>query len=180
MSTNNWRQREIEKVRARKEQERKLAEEMEQKKIQKTEQNFPSVIPQTPQQSTTVFEKKFTALASNWKQEEERQRALELIRAEQEEKRANEFRGMYMFRPKNYSLNRVVVEEEEYAEPPPVKRVQEDPEGWVEVKKKVRKQPKALSERELAEKYNNTGRDVEEELGEHNTDLFENNRHDHY
>jgi hypothetical protein len=87
---------------------------------------------------------------------------------------------MYMFRPKNYSLNRVVVEEEEYAEPPPVKRVQEDPEGWVEVKKKVRKQPKALSERELAEKYNNTGRDVEEELGEHNTDLFENNRHDHY
>jgi hypothetical protein len=57
MSTNNWRQREIEKVRARKEQERKLAEEMEQKKIQKTEQNFPSVIPQTPQQSTTVFEK---------------------------------------------------------------------------------------------------------------------------
>lgn len=181
MNVNNWRQREAEKVRARKEQERKLKEELEQKKIQKTEQNFPSVIPQTPQHSTTVFEKKFTALASNWKQEEEREKALALVRAQQEEKRANEFKGMYIFRPNNYSLNTIRVDiEEDYVEPPPVKRVQEDPDGWVEVKKKVRKQPKNLTERELAEKYNTVGRDVEEELGEHNSELFENNRHDHY
>lgn len=183
MNVNNWRQREAEKVRIRKEQERKLAEELEQKKIQKTETNFPSVLPSTPQHNThNVFDKKFTSLATDWKQEEEREKALERFRAQQEEKRANEFKGMYIFRPNNRSLStiRVDVEEPGFMEPPPVPRNQPDADGWVEVKKKAHKQSKTLSERELAEKYNNVGRDVEDELGEHNSDLFETNRHDHY
>jgi hypothetical protein len=172
-----WRQREIEKAKARKEAEMKAREEAEKKQYAKTEQNFPSLIGAGGGSNTHVaFDHSFSTLASNWQRADD----YELARAEMEREKArkarNEVSGVFIprFRPGRLAE----MEEEGYVEEeqPKVVPPKVDYEGWEEVKSKAKKQPRELSMAELAKKYENAASESDEEEKDVNSHLFDNRR----
>lgn len=170
-----WRQREIEKAKARKEAEQKAKEEAEKKQYAKTETNFPSLIGAAPQ-THVAFDQKFSTLAKNWQKSDDLETVMEAIEKEKDRKSRNEFAGVYIHRFREGRL--AAAGEEEYEEisvsqPKPSKV---DYEGWEEVKKKARKTPRELTEAELAKKYEDAGSDSDKEDEGMNSHLFDNRR----
>jgi hypothetical protein len=179
MSSNNsyrpsysagWRQREAEKARARK-------EEAEKKQYARTETNFPSLIGVGGQTTHVTFDNKFSTLASNWQKADDIELVRQAIEKEKARKAQNEFAGVYIHQFREGRLTKMEEEEEEYVEqsivPPKV-----DHEGWEEVKKKARKNPRELSMAELAKKYQDAASDEEKCEEDMNGHLFDNRRRD--
>ncbi len=172
-----WRQREIEKAKARKEAELKAKEEAEKKQYARTEQNFPSLIGAGAGSTHVAFDQKFSALAKDWQKADEYEEARQAYEKEKARKARNEFAGVYIHRFREGRL--AGTGEEEYAEEEtprvPVSKV--DSDGWEEVKKKARKTPRELTEAELAKKYEDAASESDEE-GDMNSHLFDNRRRD--
>lgn len=171
-----WRQREIEKARARKEAEQKAKEEAEKKQYAKTETNFPSLIG-AGAQTHVAFDQKFSTLAKNWQRSDDMETVMEALEKEKARKARNDFAGVYIHRFREGRM--AAAGEEEYEEDihqPYVTPPKVDYEGWEEVKKKARKAPRELTEAELANKYENAGSDSDEEDEGMNSHLFDNRR----
>ena len=171
-----WRQREIEKAKARKEAEQKAREEAEKKQYARTEQNFPSLIGGA---ATThvAFDNKFSTLASNWQRADDIELARQAMEQERARKARNEISGVFIHRFREGRLANVAGEEEEYEEEQPSARPSKvDYEGWEEVKKKAKKQPRELSMAELAKKYQEASNDSDDEEEDVNSHLYDNRR----
>lgn len=171
--SNNWREREAAKARARKEEAAKAAEVAQMKKIEKTEANFPSMSSAAPK-STVVFDNNFADLAETWRITEEREKAFAALQKKETRPRVPD---LYIprFRPNQYAGQDV------YEEPEvPVRAPKVDEDGWQEVvHSKARRAPREMTESELARKFADTGSDYESESEDHNGELFDSNRHDH-
>ena len=182
-----WREREAQKERNQREAVARAAEETQRKKIAKTEENFPSTM--KPIQKMTIHETgKFAALAAKWNVDEQ------LLRSAKNDRERKIIRDTVMFirsggRPRDdYESEEedyeeeTVVEEESLDEkfPPHGKRgtyTAPDSEGWRLVTKKMRKQPRELTEAELVQKYRDEFFSGEEEdEADHNGDLTERNQ----
>lgn len=175
-----WRAREVAKARERKEQEKKLAEEVQQKKIEKTTTNFPtlagSVIPMGGQ--TVVFDASFSSLAKNWQASDDMEQKLQEYRRKKDTAQQFETTGIYTqrFRPGRMAEDSSGGEDEPYVFVPP----KVDCDGWQEVKQKARKAKRELTMAEIAQKYRERGERSESgSEGDHNGELFDTNRHDH-
>ena len=172
-----WRQREIEKAKARKEAEQRAKEEAEKKQYARTEQNFPSLIGAGAGQTHVAFDHKFSTLAKEWQKEDDYELARQAYEKEKARKARNEFRGVYIHRFREGRMTDVEEVEEDihqpYVAPPKV-----DYEGWEEVKKKARKTPRELTEVELAEKYAKAASESDEEENDVNSHLFDKRRRD--
>lgn len=185
MSSNNqyrptysagWRQREAEKARARKEAEQKAKEEAEKKQYANTEQNFPSMIG-AGASTHVAFDHKFSTLAKTWQRSDELEAMRQEVEKEKARKARNEFAGVYIHRFREGRLTSNLEEdEEEYVEQKPTPKV--DSDGWEEVKKKARKQPRELSMAEIAKKYEQAASESDEENRDINGHLFDNRRRD--
>lgn len=169
-----WRQREIEKAKARKEAELKAKEEAEKKQYANTEKNFPTLLG-AGATTHVAFDNKFSTLASNWQKADDLELARQAIEKEKARKAQNEFAGVYIHRFREGRLTNV--DEEEYEEKPVV-APKVDCDGWEEVKKKARKTPRELSMNELAKKYENAASDEDNNDTDVNGHLFDNRRRD--
>ena len=172
MSGSSWRQREIEKAKARKEADLKFKEEAEKKQYANTEKNFPSIIGAGAQMFVS-FDHKFSTLASNWQQSDDMDVAREAYRREKARKARNEVSGVFIHRFREGRLANTE-EEEEYYEDVPQPKV--DSDGWEEIKKKARKTPHELTEAELAAKYEKAALENERDEQDVNSHLFDNRR----
>lgn len=172
-----WRQREIEKARARKEAELKAKEEAEKKQYAKTETNFPSLIG-AGASTHVAFDQKFSTLASNWQRADDLEMARQAYEKEKARKARNEVAGVYIHRFREGRLAGAGAEEEEDIHQPYVPHQKVDYEGWEQVQKKARKTPRELTEAELAQKYEHAATDSDEENEGMNSHLFDNRRRD--
>jgi hypothetical protein len=188
-----WREREAQKERQQREAVARAAEETQRKKIAKTEENFPSTM--KPIQKMTIHETgKFAALAAKWNVDEQ------LLRSAKNDRERKIIRDTVMFirsggRPRDYyeseedeieRENMMSYEEDEEEEtmdekfPSHGKRGRStapDIEGWRTVVRKTRKQPRELTEAELAQKYRDEFFNGEDEDDvDHNGDLTERNQ----
>jgi hypothetical protein len=172
----NWRQREIEKAKARKEAEQKAKEEAEKRQYANTEQNFPTVIGAGAGNTHVAFDQTFSNLAKDWQKSDEYEMARQAYETEKARKARNEFKGIYIHR---FREGRVAdVEEEEDIHRPYVAPSKVDYEGWEEVKGKARKTPRELTEAELAKKYEDAASESEGEDKDMNPHLFDKRRRD--
>jgi hypothetical protein len=172
--SNNWREREAAKARARKEEAAKAAEIAQMKKIEKTEVNFPSMSNVVPT-SKVVFDNNFADLAETWRITEEREKAFAALHQKKETRIHVPDVFIPRFRP-----NQATFEEPEVYEAPIVMPPKVDEDGWQEVvHSKARRTPREMTERELARKFAETGSDYESGEEDHNGELFDSNRHDH-
>lgn len=173
-----WRQREIEKAKARKEAELKAKEDTEKKQYANTEKNFPSLIGAGAGNTHVAFDHTFSNLARNWQKADDYEEARQAYEKEKARKARNEFAGVYIHRFREGRMART--DEEEYVEeethipmPPKV-----DNEGWEEVKRKaIKTSSHELTEAELARKYEAAASESDEE-GDMNSDLFDKRRRD--
>lgn len=176
-SGSNWRQREIEKAKARKEAEMKAKEDAEKKQYARTEQNFPSLIG-AGKTTQVAFDHKFSVLASNWQKSDD----YDMARAEYERQKAqksrNEFAGVYIHRFREGRMTNAEEEHEEDIHRPYVLPPKVDSDGWEEVKKKAKKQPRELTMAELAQKYADASSSDDEDENDVNSHLFDNRRRD--
>jgi len=183
-----WREREAQKERQQREAARAAADEIERKKIAKTEENFPSMIQST--NKMTVYggpQGKFLELANKLQVDEDAIRAAKKARRQRVDYNPALF--IRSGRARSYEED-----EDDYEStiseqpvdlnemyPPHGKRgtySEPDYEGWRTVLKKVRKQPRELTEAELVRKYRAEffGEGEEVEDGDHNGDLTERNQ----
>lgn len=182
-----WREREMQKERLQREAVSRAAEEAQMKKFAKTEENFPSTM-KVAQRMTVpdVPAGKFAALAAKWNVDEQ------LLRSAKNDRERKIIHDTVMFirsggaprddYEEDYDDISTVVEEESLDEkfPPHGKRgtyTAPDSEGWRYVTKKMKKQPRELTEAELHQKYRETffGEDGEEDA-DHNGDLTDRNQ----
>lgn len=175
VSGANWRQREIEKAKARKEAELKAKEEAERKQYAKTETNFPSLIRGGATQHV-AFDHKFSTLASNWQRADDIEVARQAMEEEKARKARNEVSGMFLPRFRPGRLANMEAEDYEEEAPQPTSRPKVDYEGWEEVKKKAKKQPRELSMAELAKKYEEASNESDDEEADVNSHLYDNRR----
>ena len=187
----SWREREAQKERQQREAVARAAEEAQQKKIAKTETNFPSTL--KPSETMRVFggtAGKFAELATKWQVEKEIERELENYRKATSDRERAVIRDSVVFlrnRPTRYDYDDYEDEEEE-----PVRQSLEetfpshgrrgrstapDNEGWRIVTRKTRKQPQMLTEAQLVQKYREAYFDGEgDDDREVNDDLDERNQ----
>jgi hypothetical protein len=174
----SWREREVQKERQRREDVAQAADDAQRKKITKTETNFPTTM--KPTQKMTVHggtAGKFAELATKWQVEEEISRQLESYR------RANNERERGMILDTVISLRNRRTRNDSYESEDEEERVVETPdekfpshgprgtftppdnEGWRLVTRKTRRQPRELTQAQLAQKYRDEfyGGDAEEE-----------------
>jgi hypothetical protein len=170
---NTWRQREIEKAKARKEAEMKMKEEAEKKQYAKTEANFPTLIG-AGAGTHVAFDHKFSTLASNWQMSNDNDAMRAALEREKAQKSRNEFAGVFIHRFREGRMANVTEEEEEDVPPP---KPAEDGE-WKEVKSKARKQHRELTMSELAQKYADASSSDGDDDNDVNSHLFDNRRRD--
>ncbi len=177
-SSSNWRQREIEKAKARKEAELKAKEDAERKMYENTEKNFPSMIG-AGKPTHVAFDQKFSDLASNWQKADDYDMARAEFERQKARKSRNEFAGVYIHRFREGRMADVEEVEEEDIHRPYVPHSKVDSDGWEEVKKKAKKQPRELTMAELAQKYADaSSSDGEDDENDVNSHLFDNRRRD--
>jgi hypothetical protein len=187
MYNNRSRQSQLaERAKARKELHAKLEAEAQQKKVEKTEANFPS-LGGGGAPSTMKFGTSFSSLAAQWKEEEERQKIIGARKVKEDD-----IQGVFMRYGRRTRIRRVEEDDGEYYDedgyegssdghgfvlPPKV-----DADGWEEVRHKRIKPKRELTSRELEEKYALDDDDDENDMEDvdHNGELFETNRHDHH
>ena len=177
-----WRAREVAKARERKEQEKKLADEVQQKKLEKTTTNFPSLSGQTAAGGGghVVFDTSFSSLALNWQASDDMEKKLQEYRREKDAKRQFETTGVYVHRFRPGHMDGGSSSDEGPAEPYVFVPPKVDFEGWQEVKVKTRKPKRELTMAEIAQKYHERGEGSGSgSEGDHNEELFDTNRHDH-
>ena len=105
----------------RKAEEKKRAEE---RGLEKTEENFPSLGGSAPRVNTWGGGRKFTELASEWKEEADRNVEIK----EEEEK---------FVLPRFRNIHRFVEPEDDT--PPPPRQTEYDNDGWTTVERKIKK-----------------------------------------
>ncbi len=171
---SSWRQREMEKYKARKEAEQKAKDEAELKKIAKTEENFPTVMSAAAGGSKVAFDTKFSELAREWQTSNDTQRAMEEIRKQREYRQQQEMSGVFIHRKSRWTQND---DENEWNEPPTQHQAASTDE-WQEVKRKAKKTARELTEGELAQKYARALDGDSSEEDDHNSHLFDNRRRD--
>lgn len=181
-----WRQREVEKAKARKEADQKLAEEVRMKSLAKTDTNFPGLPtgnPLSPPPAPAVQRaagESFADMAHVWRISDDLERARIQRNQIQAEQSRNEFAGfvaMPRFRPGRLQNMRYDSSSEEED---PIHRIQPgEDDGWNEVKRKAHKGPRELSEAEMQRRCNASSSE-DEDGGDHNGHLFESYRHDHH
>ena len=174
MSATSWRQREIEKARARKEQAARLEEEARTKTIQKTETNFPSMSGGGSQwggAAGTTFGTSFSSMAQQWATEEKIDKTMEAYRAQKAAKQAREnaVHGVVLFPTRR----RPVREEYEEEEEPEEETCEPSEDDWTEVRNGKLKVRRELTNAELEQKYRDAGREEDADDGEHNRELFD-------
>jgi hypothetical protein len=185
-----WREREAQKERQQREAARAAADEVERKKIAKTEENFPSMIQST--NKMTVYggpQGKFLELANKLQVDENAIRAAKKARRQRVDYnpalfiRSGRARSYDEDEDYEYEDTSATVPDEDINEkfPPHGKRgtySEPDSEGWRTVTKKMRKQPRELTEAELVRKYREEffGEGEDAEDGDHNGDLTERNQ----
>lgn len=139
------------------ERERKLAqEEAEKKKLENTEENFPTMLGSGLAPPPKIMRKSFANLASEWKEHEEDKKAYEIM----------EPKYPALNLPKFHTIHRFVEsedQEDEQVEEPPKETPQED--EWIEVKSKY----KPRREKTLIEKYGDPDASEEEVKEEEDT-----------
>lgn len=173
-----WRQREIEKAKARKEAELKAKDEAEKKQYANTEKNFPSLIGAGAGSTHVAFDHSFSNLARNWQKADDYEEARQAYEKEKARKARNEFAGVYIHRFREGRLASTGEEEEYVEEAPYVPPSKVDYEGWEEVKRKAIKTHRELTEAELAKKYEDAASDSENEENDMNSHLFDKRRRD--
>ena len=177
-----WRQREVEKAKARKETDQRLADELRAKSIAKTENNFPTLpmAQAPPSASQPVGDHTFAEMAHVWRISDEREKARAQYSQIQAEKSRNEFAGVFLprFRPGVIGRKSPTYEDEDDSDPIHRMPSNEDDEGWNEVKRKAHKGPRVMSEVEMARRCSASSSD--EDDADHNGHLFESYRHDHH
>lgn len=176
----------VERAKAHKELHAKLEAEAQRKKLEKTEANFPSLGGGNGAQTSMKFGTSFSSLATQWKEEEERQKIVGARRPREED----EIQGVFVRYGRRARVSRVEEDDGEYYDqdgyegtdshgfvlPPKV-----DSDGWEEVRHKRMKPKRELTSRELEEKYALDNDDDEDnEEVDHNGELFDTNRHDHH
>jgi hypothetical protein len=175
----SWREREVQKERQRREAVAQAADEAQRKKIAKTETNFPSTM--QPIQTMRVHggpAGKFAELATKWQVEEQIKRELENYRKASNDRERAVIRDSVIFlrnrRTRDDDSYESEDEEERVVETPDEKFPSHGPrgtftppdnEGWRLVTRKTRRQPRELTQAQLAQKYRDEfyGGDAEEE-----------------
>lgn len=183
-----WREREAQKERQQREAAFRAKEQEQAKRFANTEENFPTTM-RTPQKMTVHGGPpgKFAELANKWQADEEVARHKAYKQREQKVfyetviplRSGGGPRDEY----DDYEYDDITVVEEESLDekfPPHGKRgtyTAPDNEGWRMVTKKMKKQPRELTEAELVQKYRETffGEDGEEDA-DHNGDLTDRNQ----
>lgn len=180
-----WREREVQAERERQEFAARVAEEARAKTMAKTETNFPSTMrTTTAPTSSTMTPGKFAELAMKWQIDESI-----MYRHARSDRERKVIRDTVMFLRSRGAAERPSREEEEPEEtwvmpqeslaerfPAHGKRgtcTAPDGDGWRLVTKKARKQPRALTEAELARRYRDaffTGDAPDEDVNEDLTD----------
>ena len=189
-----WREREAQKERQQREAVARAAEDVQRKRIAKTEENFPTTI-QPVNHMTIMPIGKFAELATKWQIDEEI-----MYRHAKNDRERKVIRDTVMFLRSHGAAERPRYEEEYEEEdeswevveeplsvryPPHGRRgrcTSPDGDGWRLVTKKLpRKQPRTLTEAELAQKYRNAFYAGDEEEADVNGDLADRNqRRDFY
>lgn len=179
-SQSGWRAREVAKARERKELEKKLAEEVQAKKLEKTTTNFPTLSGSAGGGGHVVFDTSFSSLAANWQTSDDIERKLQEYRREKDAKRQFETTGVYVQRFRAGRMDGDSSSDEGPAEPYVFVPPKVDCDGWQEVKVKTRKEKRELTMAEIAQKYHERGEGTGSgSEGDHNEELFDTNRHDH-
>ena len=161
----------MEKERQEKVRAEERAEQERLKKLEKNESNFPALSQASTSQNPVVGGRAFAALAKDWKVSDEQQQMRERLRAQRSEQERMMDSGVFVYRPRKASLEEVEEDDEpEYREP------KVDHEGWQEVKRKVRKGPRQMTDAELDAMYSKP-MDDGSDSDEHNSHLFDNRRH---
>lgn len=189
-----WREREAQKERQQREAVARAAEDVQRKKIAKTEENFPTTI-QPVNHMTIMPIGKFAELATKWQIDEEI-----MYRHAKNDRERKVIRDTVLFLRSHGTAERPRYEEEYEDEDESWEAVEEplsvrypphgrrgrctapDGDGWRLVTKKLpRKQPRTLTEAELAQKYRNAFYAGDEEELDVNGDLADRNqRRDFY
>ena len=193
-STTTWREREAQKERQQREAVVRAAEEVQRKKLAKTEENFPTTI-QPVNHMTIMPIGKFAELATKWQIDEEI-----MYRHAKNDRERKVIRDTVMFLRSHGTAERVRPDEEYDDEEEEVWTVQPEPlserfpphgrrgrctapdgDGWRLVTKKLRKQVRTLTEAELAQRYRSAFFAGDEEEADVNGDLTDRNqRRDFY
>lgn len=169
MSTNSWRQREIEKARLRKEAAARAEEEARAKSIQKTETNFPSMVSTAPKASAPSWGTSFSSMAQQWATQEKVEKTMEEYRAQKAAKaaRENAVHGVVLLPRRRRPV------EEEYEEEAPQSTRPASEDDWTEVchsKARVQREPTMA---EMERMYRERGAPEDREEDEYNRELFE-------
>jgi hypothetical protein len=176
----SWREREAQKERQQREAVARAAEEARQTKIAKTETNFPSTM--QPIQTMRVHggpAGKFAELATKWQVEEQIKRELENYRKASNDRERAVIRDSVIFLRNRRTRDDDSYESEDEEEERVVETLDErfpphgprgtftppDNEGWRLVTRKTRRQPRELTQAQLAQKYRDEfyGGDAEDE-----------------
>lgn len=182
-----WREREAQKERQQREAVARAADDVQRKKIAKTEENFPTTM--KPINRMTIRPPgKFAELATKWQVEEEIERQLENYRRAKNDRERNTVRDTVIFLRSRHTRDDDYYESEEEALERETMAYEEeveelsreemfpahgrrgrstapDSEGWRLVTRKTRKQPQELTEAQLVQKYRDEffGGDAEDE-----------------
>lgn len=177
---STWREREAERKRMAEEEERK-------KKIEVTEENFPTFVADNRVEKA-VSGSKYASLAQNWADHEESERRIQEYRRNRKESERRQFESFYSIRSSRRSDydrgSRYEDYEEEDTFSPAVgagqggSQVEDEDAGWTEVKRKTRKPKRDLSIAEM--EHRERERQSDEDNDEFNADLYESDRHEHY
>jgi len=186
----NWREREVQKERQKREDAARAVDEAQRKKIAKTEENFPTTIQTAPSTSAMPIGK-FAELATKWQVDEET-----MIRHARNERERTIIRNTILFVRSRGAAERPDYSDEEDEPLPVVHETLEerfpahgrrgrctppDSDGWRLVIKKQRRKPRTLTEAELAQKYRDAYFAGDEDEQDVNGDLHDRNqRRDFY
>jgi hypothetical protein len=172
-----WRANEPARLAAKKEAEQKIQDNLDRKKYENTETNFPTLIEARPIMPQPIGENTFATLATNWKQDDDvsRQKAEYIKKLADNERHSAD--GVFIYRRK-VAHEEVEEPEPEAASGPSGEGTELDDSGWTAVSRKARKPKRELTNAELDHKYDemNDDGDYADDL---NGDLFDSKRHDH-
>lgn len=160
---------------AQREAERKAAEEEQRRKTVMNETNYPTLSTARPQQAPKGNQ--YAKLAEQWAVDAEVDRRMAQYKKIQEAadrhntqriaNRHSQFHSREARHDEYY--------EEEMASEPVARSVLDDDAGWTEVKRKVRRGRRELTDEELEA----LDKRQDEDMEEFNSHLFDSNRHDH-